>query len=52
MPAPSLLVKVLVVTELETPSLMAMAFTVVVALRVTAELYCVLELVGVEPSVV
>ena len=44
--------KVFSATELETPSLMAMAFTVAVALRVKAALYWVLSAVGVLPSVV
>ena len=48
----SLFVNVSEATALETPSLMAMALTVVVASRVMGSLYTELALVGVLPSVV
>ena len=51
-PAPLLLVNVLAVTSLLTPFLMAMAFTVVVAVRLKGALYRVLSAVGTLPSVV
>jgi hypothetical protein len=44
------LVYVLLVTVLLTPSLMAIAFTVVVSLSVTGPVYSVLDAVGVLPS--
>ena len=51
-PAPLLLVNVFEVTSLLTPFLMAMAFTVVVAVRLKGALYRVLSAVGTLPSVV
>ena len=50
--SPELLTKVFEVTSLLTPSLMAMAFTVAVFVRVMASLYRALALVGALPSVV
>ena len=54
-PLPTLLpflVKTLVAASLDTPFLMAIAFTVVVSLRVIASLYRVLSALGAVPSVV
>ena len=50
--SPELLTNVFEVTSLLTPSLMAMAFTVAVFVRVMASLYRALALVGALPSVV
>ena len=50
--SPELLTKVFAVTSLLTPSLMAIAFTVAVFVRVMASLYRALALVGALPSVV
>ena len=46
------LVNTLLATSLDWPSLMAIAFTVVVSVRVNASLYSVLSAVGTVPSVV
>ena len=50
--SPELLTNVFEVTSLLTPSLMAIAFTVAVFVRVMASLYRALALVGALPSVV